>query len=165
MNESYAEVVVKRKETAKTLVIRVLLVIAAVISFFLSVTNTFLLLLSAVFIVGIIYLFPRLSLEYEYVYCDGQLDFDKIMGKASRKNALKIDFENVVVMAPNKSHALDGYAHLQTKVKDFTSKNHNDKFYVLVVKAGENTNKIYFEPNEKMIDMIRNKYPRKVNLY
>lgn len=165
MNESYEEVVVKRKETASTMLIRVLLILAAVISFFLTFQNTILLFISAIFIVGVFYIFPRLSLEYEYVYCDGQLDFDKIMGKSSRKNAIKIDFEQVVVMAPQNSHALDGYAHLQSKVKDFTSRNKDIKHYVIVVKEGDKTSKILFEPNQKMVDIIRAKYPRKVNLY
>jgi len=165
MNESYVEVAVKKKETAGTLATRVGLIVLAIISFLLSMTSTVMLLVAAAVIIAIFYLFPRLSLEYEYVYCDGQLDFDKIMGKASRKNAMKIDFDNVVVMAPSKSHALDGYAHSQVKVKDFTSRNHNGNYYVLVVKAGETTSKIYFEPTEKMITIIKSKYPRKVELY
>ena len=43
------------------------------------------------------YLLPRLHVEYEYVFCDGQLDFDKISGGMKRKNMLRIDFENLVV--------------------------------------------------------------------
>lgn len=165
MNETYAEVVVKRKETAGTMAIRIGLIIAAVLAFFLTFTNSILLFITAIFIVGIIYLFPRLSLEYEYVYCDGQLDFDKIMGKSSRKNLLKIQFEQVVVMAPQNSHALDGYTYVQTKVKDFSSRNKDVKPYVIVTKDGETVTKILFEPNQRMVDIIRSKYPRKVEQF
>lgn len=165
MNETYAEVVVKRKETGGTMALRVALILIAVIAFFLSLQNSIVLFITAIFIVGIFYLFPRLSLEYEYVYCDGQLDFDKIMGKSSRKNLLKIQFEQVVMMAPEGSHALDGYTYVQTKVKDFSSKNKETKPFVIVSKEGETVTKVLFEPNEKMLDIIKAKYPRKVTLY
>ncbi len=164
MNETYAEVVVKRKETASTMAIRVALILIAVLAFFLTFTNSILFILTAIFIAGLFYLFPRLNLEYEYVYCDGQLDFDKIMGKSSRKNLLKIQFEQVVTMAPEGSHALDGYTYVQTKVKDFSSRDKSKKPYVIVTKEGDKVTKILFEPNQKMIDIIRSKYPRKVTI-
>lgn len=163
MNETYAEVVIKRKETAGSMALRVVLIIIAVLAFFLTFTNSILLLITAIFIAGLFYLFPRLSLEYEYVYCDGQLDFDKIMGKSSRKNLLKVQFEQVVMMAPQDSHALDGYTYVQTKVKDFSSRSKDGKAYVIVTKEGEAVTKILFEPNQKMVDIIRSKYPRKVS--
>lgn len=164
MNETYAEVVIKRKETAGSMALRVVLIIVAVLAFFLTVSNSILILVTAVFIVGLFYLFPRLSLEYEYVYCDGQLDIDKIMGKSSRKNLLKVQFDQVVMMAPQGSHALDGYTYLQTKVKDFSSRSKDSKSYVIVTKEGEKVTKILFEPNGKMVDIIRSKYPRKVSI-
>lgn len=167
MNESYEEVVVKRKETAGTIAIRVGLMIAAGIAVLLALVsaNTVVFVIAAILIFGIVYIFPRLSVEYEYVYCDGQIDFDKIMGRSSRKTALKIQFDQVEMMAPLGSHALDGYTHVQAKVKDFTSKNKGIKPYVIVSREGEQTTKILFEPNESMVQMIRHKYPRKVVQY
>ena len=79
MNESYAEAGVKRKENFKTYSIRVLLIFIVAVLFFFSLSNTILLFLSAILIVVIMYVFQSLKVEYEYVFCDGQLDFDKIM--------------------------------------------------------------------------------------
>lgn len=167
MNELYAEAGVKRKETAGTMALRFLMIFGTVIIFFLILTlqNSILLLLSAILIVGIIYLFPRLKVEYEYVFCDGQLDFDKIMGNAKRKNVMKIDFEQVEIMAPEGSHSLDGYTYAKSTVKDFSSKSKDVKPYVIIIRKGETTTKILFEPSEKMISCIKMKNPRKVVEY
>ena len=165
MNESYAEASVKRVNTAGTYVIKFLLVFLCILSFLLSAASQILLFVSAILIVACIYFFPRFNVEYEYVFCDGQLDFDKIMGNAKRKTALRIDFENVEVMAPEGSHSLDGYTHVNFKVKNFTSGRKEIKPYVIVTREGEMVNKILFEPDENMIQKIKNKSPRKVAAY
>lgn len=165
MNELYAEAGVKRKDTAGTYALRFLLIFAAVVLFFFSLRSQILLFIAAIVIVAIFYFFPRLSIEYEYVFCDGQLDFDKIMGKAKRKTALKIDFEQVEVMALMGSHALDGFNSGNYTVKDFTSKDKNAKPYVIIFRQGEKSLKILFEPNEKMLNCIKMKYPRKLIQY
>jgi hypothetical protein len=166
MNETYAEAGVKRKDTALTFLLRFLLIFVGVVSFILlSVHNTILMIAAVILLVGVIYMFPRLKIEYEYVYCDGQLDFDKIMGNARRKNVMKVDFEQVEIMAPQGSHSLDGYAHLKPAVRDFTSLDKNKKPYVIVTRSGENKTKILFEPSEKMIGAIKMKYPRKIVEY
>ncbi|MFU0828267.1 MAG: DUF4755 domain-containing protein [Lachnoclostridium sp.] len=165
MNELYAEAGVKRKETAGTFALRFLLIFVAVAAFLLSFRSTILLFLAVILIVAIVYIFPRLSVEYEYVFCDGQLDFDKIMGNAKRKTALKIDFDTVEIMAPEGSHALDAFNHVKMQVKDFTSGNKNIKPYVIIVRDGDTALKILFEPNEKMLNCIKLKSPRKLSQY
>lgn len=165
MNETYAEASVKKKETVGTYVLRVVLIAVAVLSFLLMSQSTILLVVSAILIVAIIYLFPRLNVIYEYVYCDGQMDFDKIMGSSKRKTIVKIDFDKVEMMAPQGSHALDGFAHIKCNLKDFTSKDKEVKPHVLIVKENEGVTKILFEPNEKMINIIKTKYPRKISQF
>lgn len=164
MNDAYAEVVVKRKDTMLTMILRVFLVFLILISFLLiTLQNGIFLVIGAILIVGIIYLFPRLNIEYEYIYCDGQLDFDKIMGNSKRKTIKRIDFEQVEVMAPLGSHSLDGYTYIQTKMKNFTSNRKDVTPYVVIAKDGPTITKYLFEPNKKMIDLIKMKYSRKIS--
>lgn len=166
MNELYAESGVKKKDTAVTYLIRFILIFGSVASFMLTFSSPFLIIISVAFITGVIFYFPRLSVEYEYVFCDGQLDFDKIMGNAKRKTALKIDMDQVQVVAPMGSHELDSFNHIQNlKVKNFSSGNNNAKQYVIIGQAGEQMVKIIFEPSEKMINCMRQKSPRKVIIY
>ncbi|MFV0342328.1 MAG: DUF6106 family protein [Anaerocolumna sp.] len=165
MNELYAEAGVKRQQTVGTILIKAGLIALAVLAFLLTFQSQILLILTTVLIVGIVYLFPRLNVEFEYVFCDGQLDFDKILGKAKRKNALKIDFEQVEIMAPMNSHSLDSYKNSNLTVKDFSSKGKDAKPYVIIYRKGETALKILFEPSEKMINCIKMKHPRKVAQY
>jgi len=165
MSDSYAEAGVKRKETVGTFAVRFLLIFVAIVVFLLTFQNSILLFFAAILIIAIVYIFPRLSLEYEYVFCDGQLDFDKIMGNAKRKTVMKLDFEQVEIMAPEGSHALDGYTYQKLTVKDFSSKGKDAKPYAIVVRQGEKKTKVLFEPNEKMINCIKMKFPRKIVQY
>lgn len=162
MNESYAEAGCKRKDTLTTYLMRGGLIFAAVLIFLLTFQSQILLFLGAVVIVGIIYIFPRLSVEWEYIFCDGQIDFDKISGGTKRKTIKRIDFENVEICAPVKSHALDGYTYSNLKVLDFSSKNPDAKPYAIVMHDQGVATKIIFEPSEAMIQCIRQKAPRKI---
>lgn len=166
MNELYAEASVKKKETAGSFLIRFLLIFLGVASFMLSFLSSFLIIFAVAIIIGIVFYFPRLNVEYEYVFCDGQLDFDKIMGNAKRKNALRIDMEQVSIVAPEGSHELDQFSHLQNvKVKDFASGDSNAKRYVIMTQTGNQSVKIIFEPSEKMLACMKQKSPRKIISY
>lgn len=165
MNETYAEAGVKRRETAGSYGIRALLILAIIVAIFISTLHTIAFIISIVIIFGVIYIFPKLKVEYEYVYVDGQLDFDKIMGNSKRKTDLRIDFEQVEIMAPMKSHALDPYNNSNFKTKDYSSRNPEARPYVIIYRKGENAYRILFEPNEKMLDAIKSKIPRKLSEY
>ncbi len=166
MNESYAEAGVKRKKSATTLMIQIAAVFGIIVVFFVGgvILGNIATFIASVLVVLCVLFFPRMnSIEYEYVFCDGQLDFDKIMGNAKRKTVLRIDFDKVEIMAPVKSHSLDSFNHIQQlKLKDFSSQNPEAKVYAIIVRHNNEISKILFEPNEKMIACIKQKAPRKV---
>ena len=78
--ETYAEAGVKQKGTIKLMAIRVGLILLLFISMMVSQLASFLYILPALALVGLIYIFPKLNLEYEYIYVDGQIDFDRSAG-------------------------------------------------------------------------------------
>ena len=165
MNESYAEAGVKREKTMKSHLAKGGLIAAVVVVFFIGTLflgpiGSF---ISAIMLVGCIYLFPRFNVEYEYIYCDGQLDFDRITGNSKRKNVLRIDFEKVEMVAPVNSHALDNYKHMNLVTKDFTSLKPDAKVYAIICRAERENLKILFEPSEKMLGCIKQKTPRKIS--
>ena len=167
MDGLYAEARAKKKVTLKDNLIKILLVggmIAFFVLGFLSF-NMWLVILGLIFLALGYFFLPKLAVEYEYVFCDGQLDFDKISGGAKRKTMMRVDFEKLVVIAPKNSHALDGYRHNGVAVKDFTSLEENAKVYGMVITGGEQNTIIYFEPNEKMLAAMKQKAPRKIMEY
>lgn len=162
MEELYAEAGCKPKMTGKYLAMKAGAAALGAVFIFsaLFVPNMIIRVIAALGFVGVIYVFPMLNIEYEYIFCDGQVDFDKIMGGAKRKTVLKIDFDDVEVVAPEKSDSV--LAHKNVIIKDFTSKDPSKRVYAIIGKVGDRNMKILFEPTEKMIETMRNKSPRKV---
>ena len=167
MDGLYAEARAKKKVTLKDNIIKILLVGGMIGSFgvgFLGGSMILIIVGLALLLVGY-YFLPRLATEYEYVFCDGQVDFDRISGGARRKTILRVDFDKLVVIAPKNSHALDGYRHNGVEVRDFSSLEENAKVYGMVISGGEKQTMIYFEPNEKMLAAMKQKAPRKIMEY
>ncbi|MDE7060750.1 MAG: hypothetical protein K2O71_04050 [Lachnospiraceae bacterium] len=168
MNESYAEASVKQKASPVNLLIKALLIAAIifVLLFGMAYFGPFSIVAVGVLILVCVLVFPYLSVEVEYVFCDGQLDFDKIYSGNKRKTAMRIDFENVEQMAPVNSHALDAYQNNpNVKTIDFTSRQRDIHPHVIIVRQGEQLTRLLFEPSEKMIAVIKQKAPRKVSDY
>ena len=165
MNQLYAEAGVKRKDTAATMGLRALMMIGVLVGLFLVVMGQILSYIGIAIIIAVFFLYPKLNVEYEYVFVDGQIDFDRITGKSRRKTILRIDFEQVEIMAPAHSASLDSYNHIQTEKKDFSSLTKDSKPYVIIASADNKKLRIIFEPSEKMIAMMKQKSPRKISAY
>lgn len=165
MNQLYAEAGVKRKETTKSMLLRTLLVMGIVIGVLLVLVGSYIGMAGIVLVIVMVFLFPRLNIEYEYVFVDGQLDFDRITGKAKRKTMLRIDLEQVEIIAPEGSHALDSYNNVSYEKKDFSSGDKSIKPYIIIANKENQKYRVAFEPNEKMLAMIKQKSPRKLAQY
>lgn len=167
MDGLYAEATAKKKETAKDKLLKFAtwggMVFCFLVGFLYAKT---LFTLAGFVLLGIgFFLLPRLNVEWEYIFCDGQLDFDRISGGSKRKTVLRVDFEQLVVMAPKNSHSLDGYRHNGVAVKDFTSMEEGKNVYGMVIAGGEQNQMILFEPGEKMLAVMKQKAPRKIMEY
>ncbi len=162
MEQAYCEWSVKRQKTVATLVLKILMVMAVVALILLTLVMTWFAVLGVVAAGFLIWYWPRFDVMIEYIYCDGQLDFDQIFGGEKRKNALRIEIEDADMIAPIDSARLDGYRHLS--VKDFSSKAEGAKLYGIATRMPGREDKcmIVFEPSEKMLDMMRAKCPRTV---
>ncbi|MCQ2505904.1 MAG: DUF6106 family protein [Lachnospiraceae bacterium] len=125
----------------------------------------------AIFLVSVIlfivdyFVIPSFNVDYEYVYCNGQIDFDKIINKNGRKTLLKIDMDNVTLVAPMSSHEFDGARYNHTKEYNFTSLNPDTaKKYTISGTVEGMPVLINFEPDSKMLETIKKKDSRKVVL-
>ena len=166
MEQNYAETCVKQKTTAKIAFLKLLLAIGVVLLLGIGILSkiSILILLAVLAVVALVWYWPRLKVEWEYVFCDGQLDFDRIQGGEKRKTILRIELENADVIAPMHSHRMDGYRHLP--VRDFSSLQPDAKPYGIAIREEGKEEKVVllFEPSKKMIDLICNKFPGKTEL-
>ena len=101
--------------------------------------------------------------DYEYIFCDGQIDFDIIKNNLKRKHRLRIQLEDAIYFAEPSSEKIINQKNVHT-VCNFTSRYNEDKVYALIVKKQDKLLKILFEPSDKMLVGIKNKLPRKNEL-
>lgn len=165
MNGLYTETCVKRNMTFGLKLGRAAIVAVGVLALLFGVFagSGIFSFLGIAALVAFYFLMPLFNVEWEYIFCDGQIDFDRISGGEKRKTMLKIDMDNIEVMAPEKSHELDSFNHMQdVTVKNFTSNIADARRYCIFMNKDGQKMKIIFEPSDTMIEYAKQKAPRKV---
>ena len=95
MEQSYAEANAKKKVTAAGVALKMTLILLVILVFTASVLGAMqtgihiIVFIGVAAIFALIWYWPRFRIEWEYVFCDGQLDFDMIQGGERRKNILR----------------------------------------------------------------------------
>lgn len=167
MSDMYSEIMVKRITPTSDKVKKAALIGGTAVCFAAGVVIAWPLLLAAVVLGIITYLMiPRFDLEYEYLYVNGEIDIDKIMGKQKRKRCASYDIENLEIMAPSNSHALDSYVNNKDiRIRDYTSLDPQVSSYSLVFNQEKQRELVKLELNENVVGEIRRLAPRKVCQY
>ncbi len=164
MNETYYEIMVEKKKSPVMKIARIVTAIMAGF-FVLSMVMGMIwgLILAVAFGAASYFLNLFNSVEYEYLYIDKELQIDRILAKNNRKRMETIDLNELEILAPIRSHELDGYRNRNMKKADYSSgeESHNAEKYMLVV----NGKQIIFEPTEEMVKTIHMFAPRKVFTY
>ena len=166
MSDLYTEVLVKKQQTGKDKVIKGVLIFFTVLFAAAGIMMNPLILLLAL-VLGIVdYIFiPKLSVEFEYLYVNGELDIDRIYSQSRRKRAASYELSNMEILAPYQSHQLDSYKKNQSiKRYNYSSgiEGQGHKPYEFVISKDNTMQMVIFEPDEVMLKDIRNRAPRKV---
>ena len=103
------------------------------------------------------------NVEYEYIFCDGQIDFDIIRGAQKRKHMLRVETENAEFIGPADSDKVKSY-NVDT-VLNYYSKGYDAKPYAFIVRKNDKLMKIIIEPNAKFLRSLKYRMPRKYELY
>lgn len=160
MNEYLIEQLVKRRETSATTVKKAGMLAVTVLSASLILFHPMLIWVTVILGVVDSFLFKRLNLEFEYIYFNGDIDIDKIMSMQSRKRVFSSNITEMEVIAWSGSVELQQYQRY--KVLDFSTQNPDDKLYEMVIKFKGEPVRVLFNPNEKILDEMKNMAPRKV---
>ncbi len=160
MNDFYTEQLVKQKPTGKTMAIKAALIALCVLAVLAMFVIPFGYFITVIVIFIVVTVFKRLDLEFEYLYINGDLDIDKIMGQQNRKRVFSTNVKEIEIMAPISYAELKPYERL--KKLDFSSGLENQKVYGLVANHKGETVLVLFEPNETIIKGMRYLAPRKV---
>ena len=166
MADVFVEHMVARRPTPKVLLQKGLLSVAAVVAGLLPFAVSVLIGVDVTMLVpftaigagwGMIVLFRRLNLEYEYIVTNGEMDVDKIMGRSSRKRLFTVDCRIFDIVAPYKPDYSSEYqSRTITNVVDVSSHPNAPGrwFAVYNAKDGKRT-LLIFEPSERMLEAFR----------
>lgn len=166
MNDSYKEILVKRQTPVGMRVLKGALIGLTVLSLVAGLLMWPLLIVGAILIAVDYFVVPKFDVEYEYLYVNGELDIDAIYSRQKRKKMGTYDMEELEILAPSDSHAIDSYKNKQgVKINDYTSLDPQVKSYLLVFNKEKGQEMIRVELEDSIISDIRRIAPRKVNLY
>ncbi|MGN0273452.1 MAG: DUF6106 family protein [Chordicoccus sp.] len=161
MEDSFSELIVPKKAGALAKMVRPLVLALIIISgiFMLVTFSPVFMIAFIIFIVLWYVLVPRMSVEYEYSYVNGDLDIAAVYSKQSRKHLATIQTSGTECIAPVGSHELDSYGDT-FKVVDYSSRDPEVKTYVIV--KGDSREKILVHLDDKMLEDLKWRLPRKV---
>ena len=133
-------------------------ILFAVLAFF--VNGSFLLPAVGCVVAGIIF-FPRLEVEFEYLFVAGELTVDCIYARKSRKNAVNYPMNDVELIARENDGRLDAYKNAGGRTLDFTSGRTDVPRYVVICRVNGKLDHALIEPGEEIIKAIYDRYPNK----
>lgn len=164
MNDAYSEIMVKKPMSFGSKFLKGLLPVMTIVCVFGGMIIWPLLIGAVAFGLATFFLAPKLDVEYEYLYVNGELDIDAIYSKQKRKRIGSYDVEELEILAPAKSHALDSYLKNGVKIKDYTSGDEHAKSFIAVYNKDKEKAVIKVELDEIILKDMRRIAPRKVNL-
>jgi hypothetical protein len=168
MGDMYREILVKKERSTGTTVLKGVLIALTVLCIAAGILLMPLFLLIGIVLALLLYflILPRMDMEYEYLYVNGELDIDVIYSRQKRKKAATYDINEMELLAPSNSHALDNFLHEKdAKVRDFTSGKPDARSYTLVMNQPKGRELVKVEIDDPIIADIRRMAPRKVNLF
>lgn len=156
----FFEQIVKMKMTAKELLLYVAVWgIAGIVVFF---ALAFLGQFSFIVAIGLIYaawkISSRFFVEYEYIFTNGDLDFDKIIAKSARKRVASINCSRVEKYGKY-NWAAKPSASVK-KVYTFCNQKDPNALYMIAPNKNEGTVLIIFAPEQRIKEAIEKAIPR-----
>ena len=166
MSDLYSELLVKRERTIKDSITKYGLIVLTAIAVIAGLIITPLIWIAAVALgIACYFVIPKTDVEYEYLFINGDFDIDMIMSKTKRKKVKSFKLSESDLAAPLDSHRMDYYNGNQNmKVLDFSSGNPEHKRFGVITRLDGNLCKIILEPDEALVQAMKNSAPSKVFL-
>ena len=149
MNDALYEQLVTRKQNPLMPVIKILLICVIIAALVLALFFVgFFPALIVIVLAFLLYyfVFPMLSVEYEYTFLNYDVDIDAIYSKSKRKKKLSLDLRTAEQIVPAGSES--PASGRPSKVYDFTSRQHPEQVYAVLIANGHSQVRILMELDE-----------------
>lgn len=163
MREDFVETLVKRKTNLGLSALMIFLYIICGVCVLLALVGGGLPALFIAIIAGIsAYISGHYSkVEFEYSYCNKELDVDAIYAQTTRRHQVTLDLSKMEALVRVNSAKMKEFANRQCKTVNYASgeKKNADAVYALFY---DGTTKYLIEPDDELLDAIKYMYARKV---
>lgn len=164
--DNYKEQLVKKgkdpSDTSKRLLVTAAGIIIATVFVFLSIRflgNIFVgLILAAVVLWGTYYILSGLYTEYEYIFTNGEIDIDKIMGQRKRKRLITVDIKSSTAFGKEKTAENNDIT-----LVDVSCRESDNNYYIDFRHRELGNTRLIFTPNEDMLELVEKYIPRTAN--
>ena len=154
MGDVFKEQIVKRQTNIKDTAIRaclwVLFGLIAIAAFGFLHTSIGMIIVIVLWF-GVKFLTSFLSIEYEYVLTNGELDIDIIYDRSRRKRVFTANVKSFEIMAHIQDKNHEAAFNTAQVTKDFSSGVPGPDTYVFLTVIDGKKTKVIIEPNEKML--------------
>lgn len=162
--DTFFEQIVKIKLSGKAIAIIAAIFFVDALILFLCFAYATATVMSLMFLIVVALIFGSykilklISIEYEYIFTNGDLDIDKIIGKESRKRIVSIKCAQVEKYADYKNGMVAPGSVKKTYF--FCNEDSENQKYMIVNHKDEGTVMIVFAPDERMQGAIEKYIPR-----
>lgn len=161
--DNYKEQLVKKgkdpSDTLKRLLVTVAGILTATILVFLSLQflgNIFVgLIFAAVVLWGTYYILGGFYTEYEYIFTNGEMDVDKIMGQRKRKRLITVNIKSSTAFGKEKTAA-----NTDITLVDASCRESDDNYYIDFHHRELGSTRLIFTPNEDILELVEKFIPR-----
>ena len=101
----------------------------------------------------------RLRTEYEYTFTNGDLDFAMVFNNQKRKSLGSLKVKNVDAFGPVNSQAFQRYISMKDVKQTRWFLNRDAELYYFYFQKENNKRIIILEPNEELVDYIKQYLP------
>ena len=166
MNEDiYADYIVKRKRPGWVIPAYLGVGVLLLFSLILTMNNSWGFLAFVVVILGIMYGNRFTKIEYGYEFITDELLIDAIYSQNMRKRRKKIEMSQILSVDYTNPKLLENrLADKNVTLEDYTSHEQDCHSYTITYTQGGKTCLLNFEPNEKMLQVMRRCSPSKVHI-
>ena len=164
MNDTYVEVLVKRKSKSDKNKLTKLALLLIILSFCIAMISTSTLVYIFTVLIAFTYytLVQRLDIEFEYYYMNGELDISKIYSKSRRKTIISASDSMIKIIVPQGEEVTLGYESLKTI--DCSANDPMRTPLVMICEQKKDLKKILLQPNDHLLKELKRNMPDKVKI-
>ncbi len=167
--DGYIEYMVRKKSTGKDVALKTLIIIGALLIFFVAMLFMPLLgqFFSIVFMLcigmfyGAYYLIGTFNLEFEYCLVNGDMDIDKIVSQKKRKRLITVKCSQVETIGKFSPEKLQN-PNIKTKIIACDSTKSEDVWYVTLHHQKLGHTIVLFNGAEKILSGIKTAIPKQL---